>query len=203
MLQYKDPSALQKRFLEIGPGKNRIPNFETLNLEKNARTEGSADHVGDARSLPFSDNTFDIVYSSHCIEHVNWYEIKDTIKEWTRVLKDNGSLEVWTVNGYAIAKAVVEYEEREHWNGPQLSEWKNKNIQKLINDDPYLWAGGRLFSYARSGEYDSNLHRALITPKFLKNCFLEAGLRNIRDMDPSEVRGYDHGWINMGVCGEK
>ena len=41
------------------------------------------------------------------------------------------------------------------------------------------------------------------TPKFLKQCFTEAGLYGIRDMDRSEVRGKDHGWINMGVVGTK
>lgn len=194
---------LEKRFLEIGPGKKRIPGFETLNLGKNERTEGNADHVGDARSLPFDNNTFDIVYSSHCIEHVPWYQINSTIKEWARVLKTSGRLEVWTVNGYAIAKVLVEYEETGNWSGPPLSEWKNKNIQELINSNPYLWASGRIMSYPRSGEYDSNLHRSIMTPKFLKQCFLDAGLKDIRSMENSEVRGYDHGWINMGICGSK
>ena len=191
------------RCLEIGPGKKPIKGFESLNLGEGERTEGSADHIGDARSLPFPDNTFDVVYSSHCIEHIQWYQVEDTIKEWKRVLKPSGVLEVWTVNGYAIAKALVEYEETGKWIGPPISEWNNKKILSILKDDPYLWASGRIMSYARSGEYDSNLHRVIWTPKFLKQCFKKAGLKNIRDMDSSEVRGYDHGWINMGVCGVK
>ena len=191
------------RCLEIGPGKTPIKGFETLNLDSNERTEGGADHVGDARKLPFEDNTFDIVFSSHCIEHIQWYQVKTTIKEWTRVLKPGGKLEVWTVNGYAIAKALVEYEETGKWNGPPIDEWRNKKILSRINQDPYMWASGRIMSYPRSGDYDSNLHRVIWTPKFLKQCFTEAGLYGIRDMDRSEVRGKDHGWINMGVVGTK
>lgn len=195
---------MDKRYLEIGPGKKSIPEFETLNLSKEERTEGkTSTHTGDARFLPFNPNTFDIVYSSHCIEHIPWMQIETTIKEWARVLKPRGSLEVWTVNGYAIAKALVEYEETGIWNGPPISEWKNKNILKILNNDPYLWTSGRIMSYPRSGEYDSNLHRVIMTPNFLKQCFKKAGLQNVRDMDRSEVRGYDHGWINMGVCGVK
>ena len=34
-------------------------------------------------------------------------------------------------------------------------------------------------SYARTGDYDSNLHRVIWTPKFLKQCFEKAGLINI------------------------
>lgn len=192
-----------KRYLEIGPGKKSIPQFETLNLGEENRTEGNADHVGDARSLPFSDNTFDIVYSSHCIEHVPWQQAEATVKEWARVLKPSGRLEVWTVNGYAIAKCLVEYEETGNWSGPPISEWNNKKILSILDNNPYLWSSGRIMSYARNGEYDSNLHRTIWTPKFLKQCFKKAGLESIREMDKSEVRGYDHGWINMGVCGVK
>jgi hypothetical protein len=34
-------------------------------------------------------------------------------------------------------------------------------------------------------------------------CFESAGLKDVRLMDRSEVRGYDHGWINLGVKGTK
>lgn len=191
------------RCLEIGPGKKPIKGFESLNLGEHERTEGKGDHVGDARNLPFSDNTFDIVYSSHCIEHIQWYQVKQTIKEWVRVLKPGGKLEVWTVNGYAISKALVEYEETGKWTGPPISEWNNKKVLQMLENDPYLWASGRIMSYPRSGDYDSNLHRVIWTPRFLKECFANASLKNIRDMNNQEVRGYDHGWINMGVCGTK
>lgn len=191
------------RCLEIGPGKRAIPGFESLNLDAADRTEGKGDHVGDARQLPFESSVFDIVYSSHCIEHIPWYQLKPTIREWTRVLKPGGRLEVWTVNGYAIAKALVEYEETGKWSGPPLTEWNNKKILSILDNDPYLWANGRIMSYPRSGEYDSNLHRSIMTPSLLKQYFQSAGLSEIRDMQNSEVRGYDHGWINMGVCGVK
>lgn len=192
------------RCLEIGPGKKSIPGFETLNLSKEERTEGkNSTHVGDARNLPFESNTFDIVYSSHCIEHIPWMQVENTIKEWARVVKKGGTLEIWTVNGYAITKALVEYEETGKWKGPPITEWNNKKILELLNNDPYKWASGRLFSYARNGEYDSNLHRSMLTPKYLKQCFADAGLTQVRDMDNIECRGYDHGWINMGVCGVK
>jgi len=193
------------RNLEIGPGKRAIPGFETLNLGSAERTEGGdSDHVGDARNLPFSNNTFDIVYSSHCIEHIPWYQLEQTIKEWIRVVKPGGKLEVWTVNGYKLAKALIEWEETGKWNGPNLGKWKPGGKEaNWINNNPALFVGGRLFSYPRSGEYDSNLHRCLITPKFLKQQFEKNGLKGIRDMNSNEVRGYDHGWINMGVCGTK
>jgi hypothetical protein len=37
----------------------------------------------------------------------------------------------------------------------------------------------------------------------LRALLLKAGLSDIRRMNRSEVRGYDHGWINLGVCGRR
>lgn len=194
------------RCLEIGPGNKSIEGFETFNLQETLRTDGSSStHTGDARNMEiFSDETFDIVYASHIIEHVQWYEVEDTIKEWTRILKSGGSLEVWTVDSYKIAKAIVEYEETGIWSGPNIKkEWKTQPVATYIDNDPYKWASGRIMSYPRSGDYDANLHRAVLTPKYLEQCFKKAGLRNIKRMSLKEVRGTNHGWINMGVRGIK
>lgn len=191
---------LKKRYLEIGPGKETIPNFETFNLGLAEKTDGNIPmHLGDARSLPFENHTFDVVYSSHCIEHIHWWEIESTIKEWSRVVKTDGSLEVWTVDGYKIMKELISLEETGKINQKFKKNWQEEKTK----GDTYLWLVGRILSYPRSGEYDSNLHRAIITPIFLINCFKKAGLKDIRLMDRSEVRGYDHGWINLGVKGTK
>jgi ubiquinone/menaquinone biosynthesis C-methylase UbiE len=194
------------RCLEIGPGNKPIKGFETFNLGKTLQTDGgTSTYVGDARNMNmFLDHTFDIVYASHIIEHIQWYQIEDTIKEWARIIKPNGILEVWTVDSYKIAKAIVTYEEIEIWNGPDIKkEWKTQPVASYINGDPYKWASGRIMSYPRSGDYDANLHRAVLTPKYLKKCFKEAGLINVTEMSQKEVRGTNHGWINMGIKGIK
>lgn len=192
------------RCLEIGPGRTPIDGFESFNLGADQRTEGGADHVGDARQLPFDDNTFDIVYSSHCIEHIPWQQLEATISEWVRVLKPGGQIELWTVDAYKISKALIEWEESGTWSGPDLTRWRpGGKHQDWIKNDPVLYCAGRLFSYARSGEYDSNLHRSLLTPKFLKQQLIKNNLTQVQDLDASQVRGYDHGWINMGVKGVK
>lgn len=195
---------MTQRFLEIGPGKDPIQGFEAFNLDETLRTEGSADHTGDARRLPFKDNTFDIVYSSHCIEHIPWYQLTETLSEWIRVLKPGGQIEIWTVDAYKIAKALIEWEDNKKWIGPNLTDWRpgGKKVD-WIKNNPYLFCSGRFFSYPRTGEYDSNLHRSMLTVGFLKEEFLRNNLKNVREMDRSEVRGYDHGWINVGVCGVK
>jgi Uncharacterized protein conserved in bacteria len=52
------------------------------------------DHVGNAKDLSrFEDETFDIIYSSHVLEHFDYKrELLEVLKEWKRVLKTNGKL---------------------------------------------------------------------------------------------------------------
>jgi len=50
---------------------------------------------------------------------------------------------------------------------------------------------------------DPNWHRALFSPRYLQTTLQQAGLIDVVPMDRSEVRGYDHGWINLGMKGFK
>lgn len=183
------------RCLDIGPGPYPAPGFETLDIHKSP----GVTHVGDCRKPPFKAGTFDIVHSSHCIEHVHWYEVEDTIREWVRILKPGGALEVWTLNAYPIMKCLVELEESGDWTGPKIGTWREGQIK----GDPYKWAVGRILNYVKKSNGEHNLHRAILTPCYMMWVFDEAGLTNIRQMDRSEVRGRDHGWVNMGFRGEK
>jgi SAM-dependent methyltransferase len=45
-------------------------------------------HRGDAQALPFENDKFDWVYSSHCLE--DFEDTDKTLREWLRVLKPNG-----------------------------------------------------------------------------------------------------------------
>jgi SAM-dependent methyltransferase len=177
------------RQLHIGPGRDKLPGFETLDIRP-----GLADHTADARVLPFPDQTFDLIYASHIIEHIPWYETDALLKEWLRVLTPGGSVEIWTVNGANVARLLLDAEdigERFDWKSPD--GWKRHGA----SDDPFKWCAGRLFAYGPDG--DPNWHKALFTPRYLKNCLLKAGFADPRYLDRSKVRGKDHGWINLGM----
>lgn len=177
------------RCLEIGPGSSPVPGFETLNLVP------PADHIADCRRTGLPDASFDIVYSSHCIEHVEWFEVEATIKEWARLLKPGGVLEVHTVDAYALMKHLVEWEEG--GEGPKAGTWR----RDLHRDHPFLWGTGRIMNYRRKGEAsDSWMHRAMLTPRYLRECFDAAGLGEIEPV--AEPRGAKkHRAINMGLRG--
>ena len=46
-----------------------------------------------------------------------------------------------------------------------------------------------------------NWHLAAFSERRLAAAMREAGLREVTRMERREVRGYDHGWINLGVKG--
>ncbi len=181
------------RRLEIGPGHERLPGFETLNVLRTPIT----DHVGRAQEPPFKDETFDEVYSSHCIEHVEWFEVEATITEWVRILKPGGLLEVHTLDATPWLEAILEFEE----TGESLSR-TGKWRADLHGHDPYVHAAGRILCYSKKDDGGANIHRAIMTPRYLRRCFERAGLV---DLEPvATPRGAKkHTMVNMGLRGRK
>lgn len=188
---------MKQRYLEIGPGDERIEGFETLNIFNGP----NVDYVYDAsKPLPFEDNTFDLIYASHILEHIVWYHTESTLKEWVRILKSGGILEAWVPDGLKICQTLINAE-LNRVNDIAKDGWYKFNPRK----DPYIWANGRIFTYGdgTGNPNHPNWHRAIFTPRYLKELFERVGLINVREMDHSQVRGYDHGWINLGVKGTK
>ena len=78
------------RGLDIGGGYNpkKVAGFTMINFDKDGAT--NPDYRGDVRVLPFDSNSFDLVYSSHVLEHLPKKDTERAISEWLRVLKDKG-----------------------------------------------------------------------------------------------------------------
>lgn len=194
------------RGLEIGPGMFRAKGFETFNLGDGKRSDGHAgeDHVGDARDLSRFGEEFDYVYSSHCIEHVHWYELHDTIAQWASVLKTGGTLEVHTVDALKVMEELMKWERGEDTKSLNL-DWR----RRLTRSHPQLWLQGKLYNYTRDRkvDFDYQLHRAMLTPKLLTEIFVEAGLTDVKVLGVKEnyvpENQERHGWINLGVKGTK
>lgn len=75
--------------LDIGCGKNKKGD-----VGLDVRKTNSVDVVADAHMLPFRNECFDHVYSSHLIEHFSHRKIRIVVAEWLRVLKKGGAIEI-------------------------------------------------------------------------------------------------------------
>ncbi|MFI3241346.1 MAG: glycosyltransferase [Alphaproteobacteria bacterium] len=185
-----------KRWLEIGPGNERIEGFEGLNIVKNNATDYIADVAKDG--IPFINESFDLVYSSHFLEHIEWYKTKDVIIEMYRVLKKGGHVEIHVPDGLKIAKAFVDAEMKNSKDFHKDNWWK-------FNDDkdPCIWASGKTFTYGDGNVIKGhwNSHLAMFSYRYLEKLLKEIGFKNIKKLD--KPRGHNHGWINLGISGEK
>ena len=180
------------RRLDIGPGTVRIQGFETMNIVWSRTT----DYILDAsRRLPFRDNTFCLIHASHVLEHIAWYRVEQVLQEWVRILMPGGALEIWVPDAYKVCKVVIDAERGLANDIPD--DWSPHNPHR----SPYLWANGRLF-WGANPAYPS-WHMAMFTPKYLHGLLEEAGLAQVGELGPAKVRGYDHGWINLGMTGVK
>lgn len=185
------------RKLEIGPGAQRIEGFETLNVLPNS----NVDYVWDAaKRLPFRDGTFEVVYASHILEHIPWYNTEQVLAEWVRIVAPGGRLEIWVPDGLKICKAFVDAEER-HSHDYEQDGWYRFNDDK----DSCRWACGRIFSYGDGvGTLgDPNWHLAVFSYRYLEQALQKAGCRSVERLQSSQIRGHDHGWINLGIAGIK
>ena len=77
--------------LEIGVGE-RKKNSHALGLD--IRRTADVDILCDARCLPFRDSSAGSLYSAHTLEHFSHRDTGAVIREWVRVLKPGGSIEV-------------------------------------------------------------------------------------------------------------
>lgn len=189
--------AKRNRRLEIGPGPTRIPGFETLNVVGGL----NVDYVWNAeRALPFRENTFKLIYASHVLEHIPWFKTERVLAQWVRVLAPGGRLEIWVPDGVKICEAFVEAE-KSGTTEFEKDGWFRFNGEK----DPCVWASGRIFSYGDGSGFRNhpNWHLAMFSFRYLEQVLKRAGCSRVEPLDRSQVRGHDHGWINLGLCGIK
>ena len=186
-----------QRMLEIGPGIQRVEGFESVNIVPGR----NVDYVYDcSRKMPFAENTFNVIYASHVLEHIIWYNVQPVLSEWVRILKPQGRLEIFVPDGLKICKAFVDAEEG-RTSDFTLDGWYKFNPEK----DPCVWANGRIFTYGDGdgNRQSPNWHFTVFSQRYLSKCMQQAGLIDIQQLNNDMVRGDDHGWINLGLAGRK
>lgn len=101
--------------LHIGAGNVILPGF--VNLD--AREAPGIDLVAPAYPLDgILDETFDLVYASHVLEHFHRGVIDDVLREWVRVLKHDGALRLAVPSFEHLVEIYVAHHDLSQIIGP-------------------------------------------------------------------------------------
>lgn len=128
------------------------------------REDVKPDVVCDVRHLPVPDETFDIVFSSHTLEHFGWTSVGTVLKEWTRILKVGGELRLVVPNLRYVGKRLAE--------------------DTIIPTDLWVLYGEQ--------DYPKNFHAAGFTPKLLTSLVESLGIFEDIEIKEGDIDGPPH-----------
>lgn len=87
-------SSEKKKAIDIGCGpiyrRDEFPEFELVRVD--IRDDVNPDYRCSVDNLPFDNESFDLAFSSHVLEHFPRNKWKDTLKEWCRIVKRDGEI---------------------------------------------------------------------------------------------------------------
>lgn len=151
----RNVSAPMTRKLHIG-GQVRAEGWEVLNINP----APYVDHVCGAGNLSiFQDNTFDEIYASHVLEHLDYSgELLSSLEEWWRVLKPGGRIYIGVPDMDTLAALFLLSKER-------LSLAERFEVMRMI-------FGGHIDKY--------DYHVAGLNEEFLTSFLTDAKYTNIR-----------------------
>lgn len=133
--------------LHLGCGNVRLPGFTGVDI----RPLPGVTVCPVDRLDPFLDNTADLIYASHVLEHFRRRDTQRVLREWYRVLKVGGTLRLSVPDFDACVEA-----------------YDGKNLALLLGH----LVGGQ--------EYPENIHYMIFDFAYLSALLSEVGFRCIR-----------------------
>jgi SAM-dependent methyltransferase len=97
-------AARGSRRIEGGSGYRPLPGFIHVDINPDAF---KLDLLVRGQALPFRDSWADEVMNVHMIEHIPPATIRATFREWFRVLRGGGELQIHTPNGETFGRELV------------------------------------------------------------------------------------------------
>jgi len=140
-----------KKILEIGPGTANgksihFPGADTLDCQGANPTYRAS---WGEEPLPVPDDTYDLVFASHVLEHIPWYRAVTALREVRRVLKPGGEFEVYVPDFAFIVECYLNRKCGDNW--------------RVFNEAGgwMTWVNGRIFTYGADATELKSAHRPL------------------------------------------
>lgn len=125
--------------LHLGCGPRHIPGFFHLDAQPYPHVDLITD-VANLEAIP--NETADLIYASHVLEHFGRWEFREVLAEWRRVLKPGGLLRLAVPNFAACAKLYYEQGLADGLNGLMGlicgGQRDPYDFHKMIFDEPFL-----------------------------------------------------------------
>lgn len=188
------------KVLEIGPGtadgKSLFwPDADTVDIQ----ADGATSNVDwGLEPLPFADDTYDLVFASHVLEHIPWYRTVSALREAHRVLKPGGEIEIYVPDFAFIVKCYTEQRCGDAWRVfNEASGWMT-------------WVNGRIFTYGEDAKellskarpLVSSHHKAMFDQPYLIARLVDAGFHNIRPLS-KRINGVAHSMVEAAALATK
>lgn len=155
----------QARQLEIGSGPVHKPGWVTVDMCS------GADYYWDlTRPLPFSDDSFDLAYCSHVLEHFWYPDLKRLLHELKRVLVPGGQLLICVPDASLYIDSYL----------------GKRDAAPLLQYKPAVYSGQRM-DFLNYIAYMDTHHRFMFDRDNLAHHCREAGFADCRDraFDPA------------------
>lgn len=155
--------------LHLGCGKRFFPGFVHID----AVDFSHVDHVSTIDNLSFiQDDSVDLIYNCHVLEHFKRHDVLRVLKEWHRILKPGGTLRISVPD---FAKLCDVY---------QQSKDLNLVVGALFGRQDYLY----------------NIHYNVFDYTTLSNSLQEAGFINVcrynwQDTEHADIDDYSQAYI--------
>ena len=156
------PTLGKKLIADIGSGAiSPYMTDEGTTVSFDIREDMRPDVICDVRTLPVPSETFDIVFSSHTLEHFGFMGVDKVLKEWTRVLKVGGELRLIVPNLRAVAQHLLD--------------------DTMVPTDYWVLYGEQ--------DYPKNFHAAGFTPRTLQSLVESMGVYEDIQIREGDVNG--------------
>lgn len=175
------------RRLQIGSGWTCLPGW--LNVDVDRLSHGSV-YMDATQRFPFPDQTWDIIFSEHMIEHLTYDHGLFMLRECHRTMRRGGKIRIATPNLANIVSLHMNPEGPEQSN--YIEDWfarfrpqvGTRNPSFVVNH--FFWGWGHLFVYD-----PDTLRHALETAGFA-----DARLCQIGESEHESLRGVEsHGKV--------
>jgi SAM-dependent methyltransferase len=167
------------RKIEIGGGSDPAPGFEQISV------------VWGRDRLPFDNESVDVIYSSHVIEHIPWYSVMFALSEACRILKHDGEIIIHTPDLDYLISCYLNRKAGDNWDGRGLNP----------EMDFFLWFNSRLFNLPDKGEGPESLfwHRSTWSEGELIRRLNSVGFRTVKRSKDRPLNDIQNGPINMCI----